>query len=211
LLLWLEKPSVHDCIFAFSAFALFLRVCLALLQSLALRTPEFGFLGYADKLSPILHLVTLVLLEVVTLDIVLAYRDRVEDKAFIRTLRGRILIILMLLGSTAVLVSLTGMGIAPVYQGDWGRGLPAVPLLEWQIVLACLLCIGMIVFETSQKTARIPRPDFWIPAALWLISLVLWVGQPVVPSPSALKPHEPNFEFIHSTMRKPMTRIPSPF
>ena len=86
------------------------------------------------------------------------------------------------------------MGIAPIYKGDWARGLPAVPLLEWQIILACLFCVGMVIAESNERMLKIPRLDLWIALAVWLVTVAFWLGQPTVPNASAMEPHVPNFE-----------------
>ena len=194
LLDWLKQPAVKDAVFIVATLALFLRICLANLQTLAERTANFRYVAYADRLSPLLNLMTFILLEIITLNIFFVFREKVGNKKLFKTFFARILVILVLLGFTGFYISLTDMGIAPNYHGDWGRGLPAVPLLEWQIILACIFCVCVVIVEANQKILKNSRLDLWISLAVWLITVVLWLGQPVVPGASALEPRAPNFE-----------------
>ncbi len=199
--LWLSKllgllknPTVKDGVFAVATLTVFLRICLAILQAIAVRTADFRYIAYADRLSPLLNLMALILVEVMALILFFAFREKAEYKNFLKSFSVKLLIVLMLLGVAALYISLTDMGIAPIYKGDWARGLPAVPLLEWQIILACVLCVGMVIVESDEKILKIPRLDSWIALAVWLGTVALWLGQPVVPSSSALEPRAPNFE-----------------
>ena len=190
----LKKPAVKDGVFAAAALFVFLRICLATLQAVAVQTAGFRFIAYADRLSPVLNLMTLILVEIIALNLFFAFREKVEYKKSFKSFSLKTLLVLILLGFTGLYISLTDMGIAPNYTSDWGRGLPAVPLLEWQIILACIFCVGTVIFESNQKILKIARLDLWISLAVWLIAVVLWLGQPIVPSASALEPRTPNFE-----------------
>jgi hypothetical protein len=190
----LKKTAVKDGVFAVAVLTVFLRICLAILQTISVRTADFRTIAYADRLSPLLNLMTLILVEIIVLILFFVFSERAEYKNLCKPFSVRILVVLILLGFTSLYISLTDMGIAPIYKGDWARGLPAVPLLEWQIILACLLCVGMIVVESNQKILKIPRLDLWISLAVWLTAVTLWLGQPIVPNSSALEPRAPNFE-----------------
>jgi hypothetical protein len=190
----IKNPAVKDGIFSAATLAVFLRICLSILQALALRTADFWYIGYADRLSPLLNLMTLILVEVIALILFFVFWQQVEYKKSFKAFSVKILAVLALLGFTALYISLTDMGIAPIYKGDWARGLPAVPLLEWQIILACLFCVGMVILESNPKILKIPRVDLWISLAVWLLTVAFWLGQPLVPNSSALEPRAPNFE-----------------
>lgn len=189
----LTNSAVKDGIFLFATLALFLRVCLGIFQSIADRT-AFWYVGYLDRLSPLLNLATVILAEVIALILFTTLREKVEDKKSLKSFFTKLFIVLGLLGVTALYISKTGMGIDPIYKGDWARGLPAVPLLEWQIFLACIFCLGMMLAESNQKILTIPRLDFWIALFIWIAAAALWLSQPIVPNSSALEPLEPNFE-----------------
>jgi len=194
LLNLLKNPAVKDGVFAVSALTVFLRVCLAIVQTLAVRTADFRYIGYADRLSPLLNLMTLILVEIIALILFFVLREKAEYKNLFKSFSVKISVVLILLGITGFYISLTGMGIAPIYKGDWARGLPAVPLLEWQIFLACIFCVGMVIAESHQRILKIPRLDLWIALAVWAATVALWLGQPIVPNAAALVPREPNFE-----------------
>ncbi len=98
------------------------------------------------------------------------------------------------MGLIAFIISVTGLGILSSYKGDWQRGLPAVALLEWQILFAFIACLATFLIESKTNFFEDPRFDFFICIAIWLCASVLWLSQPVVPNASALKPREPNFE-----------------
>jgi len=194
LLELLKKPAVKDGMFAFATLTVFLRVCLGIVQAVAVRTTDFRYIGYVDLLSPLLNLMTVILVEVIALILFFTFRKQVEYKKLIKSFSMKFLLVLIPLGFTALYVSLTKMGIAVIYKGDWARGLPAVPLLEWQIILACVLCMGMVIAESNGKVLKIPRLDLWIALVIWLGTAVLWLSHPVVPNSLALEPRAPNFE-----------------
>lgn len=190
----LKKPSVKDGVFVVAIFAVFLRICLTILLGLLSRSGNFQYNAYAERLSPLLDLMAFVCVEIIALNLFFVFRDKLEYKSLLKAFSARILIVLALLGLVILYISLTDMGIAPIYKGDWARGLPAVPLLEWQIFLACLFCVGMILVEANEKIFKIPRLDLWISLAIWLLTVAFWLGLPIVPNASALEPHEPNYE-----------------
>jgi len=43
--------------------------------------------------------------------------------------------------------------------------LPAIPLLECQIILVCVLCLGMVIIESNEKILKVSRLDLWITLA----------------------------------------------
>ena len=189
-----NKPSVRDGVFIAAVLAVFLRICLTILLGLAGQSGNFQYEAYAERLSPFLDLMAFVFIEIIVLNLFFVFRDRLEYKNLFKTFSTRILIVLGLLGIAILYISITDIGIAPIYKGDWARGLPAVPLLEWQIFLACLFCVGMVIVEADRKVFNIPRLDLWISLAIWLVTVAFWLGQSTVPNASALEPHEPNFE-----------------
>ena len=191
----LNRPAVKDRVFVPASVALFLRICLGVFQSIAEQT-TFWYAGYIRRLWPLLDLATWILAEIIILILFFALQGRTEYKNFLKSLSSKLLIVLALLGITALYISRTDMGIAPIYKGDWARGLPAVPLLEWQILLACIFCVGMVFAESNQKILKVHRLDLWIAPAIWVVTAVLWLSQPIVPNSSALEPIAPNFE-IH--------------
>ncbi|CAG1012854.1 hypothetical protein ANRL4_04761 [Anaerolineae bacterium] len=189
----LKRPAVKDGIFVFATLTFLLRICLGIFQSIADRT-AFWYVGYIDRLSPLFDLMTIILAEVIALILFATFREKAENKNSVKSFSVKLSIVLSLLGVTAFYISQTGMGIEPIYKGDWARGLPAVPLLEWQILLACLFCVGTVIGENHLRTLKFSRPDLWIAAGIWVFTSIIWLSQPIVPNSSALEPLDPNFE-----------------
>lgn len=108
----------------------------------------------------------------------------------------KLIIVLLTLAVLSILVAVTSIGIVPSYsKGDWSRGLPAVPLLEWQIVVAFIFMVYFRVLELRKKTFfQQQYSEIWICSLIWILATGVWLSQPVIPNASALKPHEPNFE-----------------
>jgi len=162
----LKKTAVKDGIFVFATLAFSLRISLGIFQSIADRT-VFWYVGYIDRLSPLFDLMAIILAEVIALILFATFREKAENKNSVKSFSVKLSIVLSLLGVTALYISQTGMGIEPIYKGDWARGLPAVPLLEWQILLACLFCVGTVIWENRLRTLKFSRPDLWIAVGIW--------------------------------------------
>ena len=164
---------------------------LAILAGLAHGTLDPKYAAYAARLAPILHLITLSAVEFIGW---MAYGRRKALRAirpgFIDLLK-RGAIAWGALALLALFIATTGLGIVPDETGDWG--LPAVAFLEWQIVLACLVCVVVLLLEGGGRLSS-RRTDAVISALIWLGTVVLWLSQPVNPGFSALPPRAPNFE-----------------
>ncbi|NOH00738.1 MAG: hypothetical protein HND47_01535 [Chloroflexi bacterium] len=146
---------------------------------------------YIRIITPLLNLATFVSLETI---IVIFVNEINELPGLNPAFVARLILVLVLLGVLSAIVLSTGLGIVPSYKGDWSRGLPAVPLFEWHILLAVLFSIATVFLEANRKTANFARLDLAICVAIWMFASFLWTAQPIIPNPSALKPHEPNFE-----------------
>src|SRR5258706_15547861 len=195
--IWLEaqlqNANSRDLVFIIASLVVLFRAWLAVLMSLFRGPLILQYVGYLDRLLPAVNLISYVCLEILILVLFSALREKESFQRFSRLLI-KITIVLASLCLVAGLISFTGLGIAPVNKGDWSRGLPAVPLLEWQIILACFVCLGVVVFESRDKIINIAYLDGWICLAIWLFAAGLWLSQPIIPNASALKPREPNFE-----------------
>lgn len=196
---WLGKPSVRDTVIASAILMIFLRTDLAVVRSLWSGQLTLQYGAYVDRLLPILNLFAFVSFEILILAMAVNIRSRERIEFPLRSFIIKLLVVMILLGLMTIVVSSSGLGIAPVAQGDWSRGLPAVPLLEWQIILACMFCLGMLIFESGGKIPTISHFDLWICLFLWAGAVVIWLSQPIIPNPSALGPHEPNFEIYPFT------------
>ncbi len=190
----LGKPNLKDGLFVAAALMLSLQLVLGISRQLFGRQLMLLYGGYIDLLSPGLKLFAYVALEITGLVLFFNLRGRVKYKPSLEGFTARLSVVLLTLALATLVVSWTGLGIMQGPKGDWSRGLPAVPLLEWHIVLACLFCLGMVLLESNGKVLNFRQLDLWICLAVWTAAVLLWLGQPVVPNASALKPHEPNFE-----------------
>ncbi len=163
-----------------------------ILRGLSQHREIFAYQAYADRLAPFLNLSTLVGLE--TIAWVIYYKRRIflSIKVTGMDLFRRAALLWVGLGFVAAFIVVTGLGIVPDISGDWGY--PGVPLLEWQILLVCILCALMLIFESNQLLSKFRRTDLWISVSIWLLAALLWLSQPIVPGFSALAPRPPNNE-----------------
>jgi hypothetical protein len=188
-----ENSKVRDVVLIPAALLVLGRVGLWYVHGLLNQELALQVGGYLDILAPILDLIAWASLEMAIL-IVLINLGHIERNGIpSRKFLVRFLMILSVLAMTVLLISQTGLGIISSYKSDWQRGLPAVPLIEWQIILALLFCMGMFVWERKIKISN-SQLDFLACVVIWVAASVIWLGQPVIPNPSALAPHEPNFE-----------------
>ncbi len=172
--------------------ALTCQAILAILWGLSQHGEIYKYGAYAARLAPLLTLASLVCLELIAW---LVYSRRNIFGALrdsIRAYLKRAVLVWIALGLLVIFIMITGLGIVPDNAGDWGY--PGVPLLEWQIALACAVLIATILFEVNRNLAPSSRFDFWSSLAIWLAAAGLWLSQPVVPGSSTLAPRAPNFE-----------------
>ena len=190
----LVRPKVRDFLLIATSSLIFFCICIWFFQGLLVEplTQQIG--GYLNLLSPVLGLMGFVCLEIAVLIFFLNLRTNLDYINPFRKFIFVAIIVFAILGLITFIVSKTGLGILSSYKGDWQRGLPAVPLLEWQIFLAFIACLAMFLIESKTKIVENPHFDLYICVAIWLCASVLWLSQPVVPNASALKPRGPNFE-----------------
>jgi len=191
---FLRKPVVGDSVFTVALILVISRAFLYVVFKLLGVSDDFNYLSYEERLDPLLGLMFYVSLEIIFLVVFLNSQDWWGDVNIPANFWRRLLIVLTALGLVTLFISLTDFGIAVTYRGDWARGLPAVPLLEWQIVLSSLSCLSMIFFETGKKRIGFQRLDLWICFFIWFLTVAFWFGQPIVPNASALNPTTPNNE-----------------
>jgi hypothetical protein len=165
---------------------------LAILWGLSQHGKIFSYAAYAVRLSPLLNLGTITGLELIAAIILNRWESYQSMKEGGKGLLKKAVVIWIVLGALAVFIAVTGLGIVPDKTGEWG--LPGVPLLEWQVVLACIACVLIFLLETRTKATENKHLDIWISVALWGGILLLWLSHPVVPSFSALPPRAPNYD-----------------
>lgn len=190
----LDRPATKDILLTVAASLLFLRICLWVFKELLTEPLSQTIGGYIGLLTPALDLMGYVSFEIVFLVFFVNLSRNLEHKGGAGKFLATALVVFFLLGGGAAIVSATGLGIVSGYKGDWQRGLPAVALLEWQILLVCVFCLAIFWAESKWKLNEIPRLELWICVAVWLAATLIWLSQPVIPSASALTPREPNFE-----------------
>jgi len=193
---WLELLSSNpagDLLLVLSALITFTSLAgLWILRGLSQHGEVYIYTAYADRLAPLLILAALVALEWIAWIAVFHRRYFNKIKPDTRDLFRRTLIVWATLGLLAVFIALTGLGIIPDDSGDWGY--PGVPLLEWQILLVCILSGIFLLYESDVELNRSRNFDRLISVAIWLGVVLLWLSQPTIPGFSALAPRAPNHE-----------------
>ncbi|MCC7117862.1 MAG: hypothetical protein IT310_04995 [Anaerolineales bacterium] len=194
-LVWRERlnqPPTRAFLYCAALAIIFIRAALWYLRSLLDAQLFLQIGGYLDILAPLLNLGALTAVELgFTLGVSNAEPFAADELR--RYLKNFFVLFFFLIG-LALFSAKTRLGIAPSYAEDWGYGLPAVPLLEWQILLAVLLCFALLWLESKFKILNAPRIDVWIFLLVWLGAAAVWLSQPVIPSASALTPRAPNYE-----------------
>lgn len=149
--------------------------------------------GYLEILAPALNLIGYLSFELALLLGYLNLRDTAGGP-FFNNIHRKLTIVFAALAFLFVLVARTDLGIAVTHQGDWGRGQPAVPLLEWQILLACLFGLFIAWREIRMRKIGAGYDEILICVFIYAGAVAIWLSQPVIPSASALEPRAPNYE-----------------
>ncbi len=179
----------RDLMFLSALVLLSVRLAVFFLVMLLQAGGAFPYGAYVARLNPLMDLFALISFEAILIHLFPLFLIRRGGK---KELLFKLTIVLGVFGLASLLVYLTGWGVVPGYKGDWSRGIPAVALLEWQILLASLLMLATLLFETKFPPAK--RLDAYISLAVWSLAALLWLSQPVIPSSAALPPRAPNFE-----------------
>ena len=157
---------------------------------------EFFYLAVFQRLLPIFSWLIFISLQLLfTLQITLHTCKWQNLKARSRMYRLGVIILAFFVVIWVIIAS-TNYGLTPDIIG-WGT--TAVSLLEWQIWLSWFICSGLIVLfvsETkfSQSIRRFKHLDLVIALGIYLLTLLIWIGQPVVPAYFATPGREPNYE-----------------
>jgi hypothetical protein len=106
-------------------------------------------------------------------------------------------IALSALAGTAALMVVTRLGLTPLKDGSFGH--PALPALEWHLLLALAIALLLSRLPGSRYAAKIadthPRLFALLPAlVIYLATLALWLLTPINPGWFATPPRAPNFE-----------------
>ena len=186
-----STSKTRDIILSVAGIILLLSTFVWLTYGYASATPESQLDDYIKIVLPILRIATLVSVEVIAVIVLMSKNilSQVNPKWV-----SRFVIVLSILGMFWGIVLSTGLGIVPSYVGDWSRGLPAVPLFEWHILIASLFLLIAFLLSLDEKASRFAYLDLAICIVIWLGTVFVWNIHPVIPSASMLKPHEPNYE-----------------
>lgn len=195
-----ERTTLRQGILISAGVGLFISAFVWVTYGLSSATPESLLDNVVRIFLPVLSLATWVSLEIILIVLVTIRHSLpgIDSK-----LLTKLAVVLSILGAFWAVVLSTGLGIVPAYIGDWSRGLPAVPLFEWHIFLACLLLAAMAALTANDRLAGYKYFDLIACILIWSAAVLVWNSQPVIPNDSMLKPHEPNFEiypFIDAQM-----------
>ena len=195
---WFEvarRPRLWDAVLlAAPLLALAAQALLAILWGLSQHGENFRYVAYAQRLQPVLDVLSLTGLLLFTW---LAWLRRAELAAahpLASALLWRAAVIWLVFGGLAVFVAVTRIGITPELTGSWGK--PAVPFLEWQVGLAWLLGSLLLLAEARAPAffrSASKHADVYIGLAVWLGAALLWLSQPVQPAYFATPPRPPNY------------------
>lgn len=188
------RSKTRDVVFVSASVGFVIGTFVWILYGLFAAYPRSLYDNYLETFLPLINLTTFVSFEIVLLVFLTEFRNYREAYGFLQNFLKRFAVVLGVLTALAAVVAFTGLGLVESYRGDWSRGLPAVPLLEWQILLACAFLAGTAFLEIKKWTFKFPHPEVLICPAIWVCAAALWFSQPVIPNASALKPHPPNFE-----------------
>ncbi len=184
-----RHPRLWDSILLFNLIGVVIcQTVLVVLRSMSVNGEVFIYTAYADRLAPVLNLLSLCGVELFLWVVLL----RTPDFSKFRPVLKTALFIWFLIGLTVVFIFITKIGLAEESAGWFG--LPAVPLLEWQLLLAWLTGLIIMLGAPDFQNPKIRHPDFWITFLIWTATCALWLSQPVNPAEFATPPRLPNFE-----------------
>ena len=193
-----RRPRLWDAVLlAAPLLALAAQALLAVLWGLSQHGENYRYLAYAQRLQPLLDVLSLTGLLLFAWLILLRRAELAPAGAVAGAPAvGRLAALIWLVfGGVAIFVAVTRIGVTPELTGSWGK--PAVPFLEWQVLLAWLLGSLLLLAETRKpaifRGAR-RHIDIYIGLAIWLGTAVLWLSQPVQPAYFATPPRPPNYQ-----------------
>jgi len=190
-----ERSKVRDGIVVLSLLILFVATCVWTLFGLSSITPDSQIDNYIRIVLPLLQLATFWSFEIIALVLIVEIKNQEEVLRLNLKWIIKFLVVLTLLGTIAAFIFSTGLGIVPSYdKGDWSRGIPSVPLFEWCIFLAAAFSVVAALLEFNVKFFNYMYMDQTVALVIWVLTLFIWLGQPIVPNASALGPWPPNFE-----------------
>jgi len=129
---------------------------------------------YFERLGVLLWYLLLLSVQAFLVLLVTHYGFRPQALAESRPLVRPALLAFCLLLAALAFIAATRLGLTPD-PAYWGE--PGVPVMGWQLTLAMLLGVGVLVVSLLPRSHR--RLDFWIYAALWAVAVLSWLGVPL--------------------------------
>lgn len=188
----LSHQGLQDALFAAGCLVAFTSpLILSTLYALAQQGENYTFLAYSSRLRPFLLAAALAGLELAAL---LAWSRRAKLEAVastVRSLRTPWLISAATGLAVFIFIFVTRIGLETESIGSWG--LPAIPFLEWQILMVWFGTLaGTLILAARGKTLP-ARIDLIAAVLIWAAAAALWLSQSVNTAYFATAPRPPAF------------------
>jgi hypothetical protein len=142
------------------------------------------FVAYAQRLTPFAIWFFLSALELLIFIIFSRYENAKETISALKLVHKKIIVTFLAFIPIVLIVAITKIGIT----SGLNVGPPAIPLLEWQIILAVVIAMFFWVYRKHTNLDR------WLPFIIYAFTLILWLSQPINTAFTATPPRAPNFE-----------------
>lgn len=183
---WLDGLFASGVILAFGCAFL-----LGILHALSNQPENYIYSAYFVRLSPLLLVAAISSAELVFFITWQRRQLLTGISSWLHSFRTPWLITTLIGVVLFAFVFITRIGLTPETIGSWGK--PAVPLLEWQILL---VWVGSLAFLMLSKTLlkRVgSRIDLLMVVLVWAVCVTIWLSQPVMPGYFATAPRAPGF------------------
>lgn len=168
--------------------------------------PRFGhYAAHAERLRPVI--LFFVQLSFQTAILILHRIGRLHWKSFVQEIRAHRLtlwiaaVCMIIFGALWIVVSRTGIGIAPMPQTNWYES--GVPVLAIQVVASALIALaitGLMIWLQGQsppKIGGIRGADILLGIAIWALTAILWSQAPLPPNNFfAPGPYPPDYAYL---------------
>ncbi len=183
---WLDGLFASGVILAFGSALL-----LGILHALSNQPENYSYSAYFVRLSPLLLAAAISSAELVFFITWQRRQLLTGISSWLHSFRTPWLITTLIGVVLFAFVFITRIGLTPETIGSWGK--PAVPFLEWQILL---VWVGSLAFLMLNKTLlkRVDsRVDLLMVMLVWAVCVTIWLSQPVMPGYFATAPRAPGF------------------